>query len=193
MISEQKFKEVATKLGVEVAALKAVAEVESGGTGFLPSGEPIILFEPHVWWRQLKKFGIEPTLILKEEPSLKSILYPKWGTYKYGKISEQHSKLAKAVAIHRDSALESASWGAFQVVGANWPNLGYTGIQQFINDAYRGADGHFDMFIRFVIANNLVQYLRAKNWTMFALKYNGSGYAKNKYHIKLANSYNKYK
>lgn len=192
MISENKYIEIAKRLHVEVAVLKAVAEVESNGSGFLGDGQVSILFEPHIWWRQLQKYGKDPNQILKQNPQLKTILYPKWGTYPYGKMSAQHPRLQKAVSIHRESALESASWGAFQVLGKNWRDLGFNSIQEFINVAYSGIDGHFELFVRFVEANNLTRYLQTKQWAKFALLYNGVGYKKNRYDVKLQLAYEKY-
>lgn len=49
----------AQELGVEVAALKAVWKVETGGiSGFLPNYKPVILFEGHIFWQQLRVRGI---------------------------------------------------------------------------------------------------------------------------------------
>jgi len=46
-INEKDFKEAAETLGVEVAIIKAVCEVEAPMGGFLRTGEPVILFERH--------------------------------------------------------------------------------------------------------------------------------------------------
>ena len=62
-ITEDDFRKAAALLDVELAALKAVEEVETTGRGgFLPSGKPRILFEGHIFWKQLKKRGINPLL-----------------------------------------------------------------------------------------------------------------------------------
>ena len=50
MVTEKDFQECADTLGVEVAALKAVVEVEcSSKGGFLVDGRPRILFEGHIF------------------------------------------------------------------------------------------------------------------------------------------------
>jgi hypothetical protein len=192
MISEEKYKELSERLDLEIPIIRAVAEVESSGKGFLSTGEPIILFEPHIWWRQLVKHGLDPVKLSKDS-ELKTILYPKWGTYPYGKVSEQHARLQKATKVHRASALESASWGSFQICGFHYRSLGYPSIQAFINDAYKNEDQHLEMFARFVVAHNLLPFLQKKQWANFALRYNGAGYKKNKYDIRLAQAYKKYK
>lgn len=47
--------------------------------------------------------------------------------------------------------------------------------------------------MRFIKANNLVPYLLSENWAKFARAYNGAEYAKNKYDIKLRDTFKKYK
>ena len=48
-INEKDFKDAATKIGCSVAAIKAVAEVESKQSGFDEKDQPVILFERHVF------------------------------------------------------------------------------------------------------------------------------------------------
>ena len=191
MITEQKYIDTANELGIDVAAIKAVSEVESGGSGFLSTGEPVILFEPHIFWKRLIVHGIDPTSVSNTSNS--DILYKKWGTHPYGKVSEQHDRLRRAVDINRAAALESASWGRFQILGMHWNSLGYPSLQAFINDIYRDEDSQLDVFVRFIKANHLVDYLKNHQWAQFALRYNGSGYKKNHYDTKLQAAYEKYK
>lgn len=111
-LSEEEFSLVAKLLDVETAALKAVQEVETGRRGdFFAPGKPAILFEGHIFWSQLKKQGIDPSLIVKGN---EDILYPKWekGHYKGG--LREYERLEKARAIHREAADASASWGSFK-------------------------------------------------------------------------------
>jgi hypothetical protein len=177
-------KTAAARLGAELAAVEAVAEVESSGEGMLETGEPKILFERHVFWRRLQAKGIDPNRI---DPSICS---PAPGGYKGG--IEEHRRLQRAVKVDRDAALESASWGEFQVMGFQWQSLGYATLQAFINDAYRGPDGHLEMFVRFIEKNPSVhRALKSKDWTAFARGYNGPGYAKNSYDSKMKVAYEK--
>lgn len=176
------FLQAADRLGVELAAIQAVAEVESKGAGMLPSGEPTILFERHVFYQRLKAKGINPDRI---DPAICS---PARGGYKGGE--EEHKRLQRAVRVDRDTALESASWGEFQVMGFNWKPLGYPTLQAFINDAYRGAEGHLEMFVRFIEANPPVRKaLQRKDWAAFAAGYNGADYASNNYDRKMRQAY----
>jgi hypothetical protein len=190
MISEKAWKETAVWLGVETAALKAVAEVESGGKGFLPDGQPVILFEPHIFYRQLRERGYDVISLREKHPD---IIYPTWGQRPYGKSSEQHGRLARAVQIDREAALYSASWGRFQIMGFNWAACNAASLQDFINLMYASEEGQLRLLAGFLRARGLVDALRKKDWTAFARGYNGAGYAKNQYHKKLAHAYQKYR
>ncbi len=193
MISEQKFKDCAAFIGCSVAAIKAVSEVESGGAGFLPTGEPTILFEPHIFWKQLRLAGIDPNALLAKHPEYSDILYPVWGSKPYGKVSAQHARLTRASAINREVALKSASWGKFQIMGFNYKACGADTMQEFINAVYKGEDQQLALFANYIKSSHLDDELKNLDWAGFARGYNGASYAKNRYDKKLAAAYLKYK
>lgn len=190
-LTNEQIKDLANKHGIEYAGLKAVVEVEASGKGFI-GDVPKILYEPHIMYRLLtkKNYITIRNNLMKAHPNL---CYPRWGTYKYGAESVQHKRLEIASQFNRDTALESCSWGLGQVMGLHWKSLGYESLQAFINDMYESEAKQLEAMIRFIKVNGLLLALKNKDWVKFARGYNGSGYAKNKYHIKLANAYAKYK
>lgn len=189
-LTESQIKELAQRYGIEYASLRAVIEIEASGSGFV-SGVPKILFEPHIFHRLLtqRNFITLRNRIMKEAPSL---CYPRWGTYRYGKVSEQHAKLDRAAKYHREAALESCSWGLGQVMGFHWKSLGYSSLQEFVNAMYESEAKQVEAMLRFMQKNNLIPHLKTKNWAKFARGYNGAGYAKNKYDVKLAQAHRKF-
>lgn len=189
MISEKIFADTAAALGIETAAIKAVAEVESGGNGFLQSGHPKILFEPHVFWLELKKHGIDPAKIT----GAADILYPVWGSKPYGKNSDQPNRLERAIQINKDAALKSASWGKFQIMGYNHELAGFATVDAFVAAMHIDEDQHLVAFANFIRNRGLVKYLNPFDPEKFALGYNGKGYKKNEYDTKLAAAYQKFK
>lgn len=190
-LTNEQIKDLANKHGIEYAGLKAVVEVEASGKGFI-GDVPKILYEPHIMYRLLtkKNYITIRNNLMKAHPNL---CYPRWGTYKYGAESIQHRRLEVASQFNRDTALESCSWGLGQVMGFHWKSLGYESLQAFINDMYESEAKQLEAMIRFIKVNGLLLALKNKDWVKFARGYNGSGYAKNKYHIKLANAYAKHK
>ncbi|MBK3745699.1 N-acetylmuramidase family protein [Paraburkholderia aspalathi] len=186
-LTESDFKSAALWLEVPVAAVKAVATVESAGAGFLPDGRPKILFERHIMYRKLsEKLGkSKADALASQHPD---IVNPKSGGYQGG--SKEHDRLAQAVAIDRECALQSASWGGFQIMGFHWKTLGYASIQAFVNAMYKSEGEQLDAFSRFIKADPAMhRALKALDWAEFARRYNGPGYAANKYDIKMSQAY----
>lgn len=190
-LTNEQIKSIASNYGIEYACLKAVIEVEASGSGFVRE-LPKILYEPHIMYRLLtkKNYITVRNNFMKAHPNL---CYPRWGTYKYGSVNAQHDRLKIASGFDRETALESCSWGLGQVMGFHWKALGYESLQAFINAMYHSEAKQLEAMMRFIKTNGLLIHLKNKDWVRFAKGYNGSGYAKNKYHIKLANAYNKNK
>lgn len=178
----------AKQLGVPLATIRAVNEVESRGQGFLPDGRPVILFERHVFFKQLKKHRVDPAPIAAKYPSLCN---PEAGGYRGGAAEE--ARLEQAKQIHQEAAYESASWGAFQVMGYHWQALGYASVYEFVKRMHESEAAHLDSFVRYVQhVPGLVAALKARKWATFAKGYNGPAYARNLYDAKLAQAYDKY-
>lgn len=172
----------AAQLGVSLAHIKMVLTVESKGTSFDKSGRPTILFEPHVFHKRTAgAFG----------PS--SFSYAKWKALPYPATYDgRWEQMADAAACDEQAALESASWGMFQVMGFNWEALGYASVQAFADAMVRGEPDQLDAMVRYVLANNLQPALAAckrgdpDSCRAFARGYNGPGYEENAYHRQMA-------
>jgi hypothetical protein len=180
-LTEKDFQDAARQLNCEVAAIKAVAEVESRGDGFLPTGEPKILFERHIFSKRTNG------LFDKTNPGISN---PVAGGY--GNAASQHKRLQEAVILNRNAALMSASWGKFQVMGFNYALAGFNSLQEFITAMYKGEREHLLAFVNYIINTSLHDELREKRWADFARKYNGPDYKKNNYDVKMAEAYKKF-
>ena len=187
-ISDKDIIETAKNIGIEPAALKAVALVESNGSGFLPSGKCKILFEGHIFWRQLVICGINPNIYLLEN---KNILFEVWDKSKYIGGEGEYDRLVQAKRINIDAALKSASWGMFQIMGFNYKSCGYSDVKEFTISMQQSEMNQLKAVVSFIGANGMVDSLKSKNWAEFAKKYNGNGYASNQYDNKLLLAYNK--
>lgn len=178
-------KVIAGYLGCEIAAIRAVLAVEAAGKGFGPDKRPIILNEPHVFYRELS--GQKRT-----DAARAGLAYSKWGSKPYPKTqSARYQWLSKAMKIDESAALKSCSWGLGQVMGFNHKLCGFSTVQQFVEAMKYSEGAQLYAVARFIVSRGLTKYLRAKNWAAFAKGYNGAGYAKNAYHTKLASAYAK--
>lgn len=176
-------------LGVEAAALAAVAHIESGGRSLAMidgRAEPLIRFEGHYFDRRLA--GEK-----RERARREGLSSPE-----AGRIANPASQagrwalLARAAAIDRAAAYESVSWGVGQVMGAHWSWLGYVSVGALAAEARSGVAGQLRLMERYIARAGLAPALRAHDWAAFARGYNGPGYRANAYDTRLAKAYARY-
>ena len=182
-ITDEKWVALAATLGVERAVLQAVAQVESGGSGFLATTppRPKILFEGHCFHRLTNgRFSAaHPT-----------ISFLRWTRQHYARTGlGEWARLEQAMALDRTAALQSASWGAFQIMGANHAQCGYSDVEAFVAAQHAGAEAQLEAFTRFISRRWYLEPLKARDWARFAQRYNGPGFAANKYDVKLQAAY----
>lgn len=181
----------AKQYNVEPAVILAIQAVESGGNGFLPDGRPKILFEGHVFWRELKKVGKDPVALQKGN---ENIIYPKWVKTNYKYNEKEYDRLALAEKIDKTAALKSASWGEFQIMGFNYASAGYSDVESFVQAMYHPGVNQLGGLMGFLKENRLIRHVQgsSKNWAALAKGYNGPAYAKNQYDVKLESAYNRF-
>jgi hypothetical protein len=175
--NDEAIENAAKKVGCAVAAVRAVIDVESRG-GFLPDGRPKILFERH-YFCQLTAGEYDAA-----NPDISN---RKWGGYKGG--AAEHDRLQKAIKLDRPAALQSASWGAFQIMGANYKACGFANVEAFVKAMVAGEPEQLDAFVSFVKSRRLDDELTRLDWAGFARGYNGPAYKANKYDEKMAAAY----
>lgn len=180
LLTEQDFSDAAQKLHCDQAAIQAVAKVESSGkSGFLPNNRPKILFESR-WFHKRTNGQFD-----QSNPDLST---PKW-VRNYAGGSGEYSRLEKAITLDRTAALESTSWGKFQVLGINCKMVGYSDVEEFVAAQVQSEAEHLSAFVNFVISKKLDDELRDRRWADFAKTYNGPGYKQNHYDTKMAEAY----
>lgn len=175
------YQRAANALSVDVPRIKAVAQIEAPNGGFLPNGEPTILFERHVFSERTQR---------RFDATHPNISNPVSGGY--GLTAAQHARLAEAAALDRTAALESTSWGKFQIMGFNYRAAGFPTLQSFINAMYVSEGKQLDAFVSFLKndrAGAMQSALKAGDWETFARLYNGPAYAKHNYHGRLRDAY----
>jgi hypothetical protein len=178
----------ADKLGIDEASMRAVLAVESAGAGFLADGRPKILFERHIMRRRLEAIGRDADLLAKYLPE---IINAERGGYLGG--AAEHDRLHLARQIDPDSAVCSASWGLFQIMGFHWAALGYESPSVFSGAMATDEAAQLDAFARFMRTNpSMHDALRDRRWADFARLYNGPAYAANQYDLRLAVAYKRF-
>ncbi len=177
------FGAIARSIGVGEDEVRAVVEVETRGGGFDNLGRPKMLFEPHVFYREVP-------VILRARALERGLAYSRWGTKPYPADSYPH--LQQAILLDREAALRSASWGAGQIMGFNCRAAGYSSASMMVSAFLDDEEAHLQAMVEFIASEHLDDDLRRHDWSGFARGYNGAGYAKNGYHTKLAAAFSKW-
>lgn len=178
------FEAVASRLGCEWEAAAAVAQVESGPLGgFGNDGRPIILFERHLFSRKTSS---------RFDASNPSVSNRSAGGYPNNQAG-RWAQLTEAYGLDPEAALQSASYGRFQVLGQNFSNLGMANAHDYVAKLARSERDQLEAFEGFIRANNLSDELRDKRWADFARRYNGPSYAQFQYDTKMAQAYQRLK
>ncbi|MDO4319868.1 MAG: N-acetylmuramidase family protein [Bacteroidales bacterium] len=191
-LTEQDFIEVAKELGVEVAAIKAVVDIEAGRShrGFWTEGKPILNFDMSIYRQMANRHKINLGKYTKSHP----IVFARPNTARYG--SQQaavQARFDQAATIDSVTAIEGTFWGMFQIGGFNWRLCGTSSPQEFYRLMSRSERDQLELFGEFITRSGLLPALRAKKWSAFARGYNGPSYASRGYHRRLAESYQRHK
>ena len=174
---------IGREIGVGEDELHAVMDVEAAGSPSDNRGRLKMLFEPHVFYRNLR--GEERARAVRE-----GLAYPDW---RRGYPADSYPRLMAAMAINETAALRSASWGRSQILGENHKMAGYATPQEMVLDFAKDEDNHIEAMVRFIKSAKIDDELRAHDWAGFARGYNGASYAQHGYHTKLAAAYDKWR
>lgn len=170
-------------IGVGEDELHAFLDVETRGHGFDEQGRPLILFEPHIFYRLLS--GSE-----RDRAVTQGLAYRTYGEKPYPRDS--YPRLIAAYKINPSAALKATSWGLGQVLGDNHKAAGYATVEEFVDAMLADEENHLKASVNFIISKGLAPFLRAHQWDRFANGYNGSSYKKNRYDTKMAESFAKW-
>ena len=185
-LTEEDFEVVAEHLGVEVAAIKAVVDIEAGPThqGFAAPGKPLINFDLSMFRRFATRRGVNLSKYSKSH----AVVFAS----SRGSQSKAHKRLDAAKSINHKAALEGTFWGMFQIGGFNWKICGAESLEDFVEKMARSERDQLDLFAEFITSTGLVKHLKQKNWAAFARGYNGPSYARRNYHTRMASSYKRH-
>lgn len=176
----------ALEFNLPPAHVLAVTDIESNGKVHGPEGLPMILFEPHIFYRRTSGAA-------RAEAVAAGLASAKWNKRLYARTQAGRWKqIEAAIAIlarhglPADAAWESASYGVGQVMGYHWKALGFKSVKAFVDRMKSGAEGQIHIMLRFIVVNHLDDELREGRWTAFARGYNGEAYRANRYDTRLA-------
>lgn len=175
---------IGATIGVGEDEIHAILDVEASGSGFDALKRPKMLFEPHVFYRNLK--GSQREIAVRA-----GLAYPTWKAGAYPKDS--YPRLLQAMEIDETAALKAASWGLGQILGENHIAAGYQTPQRMVQAFMESEAAQLDGMVQFIRHNKLAGHLKSHDWAAFARGYNGPRYAEHGYDRRLAAAYAKWK
>lgn len=189
-LSEPDYVAAAARIGAEVAAVQAVAQVEAGGrVGFGSDGRPVIRYELHKFHDRTG--GIYD----RSHPHLSQPTLAAGNRFHTGGQANEWSLMYGAMILRdgtgkrrAQDAWQSASWGMFQVMGFNYA-VDWSTIDAFVSDMFVSEVQHLRAFLGFVRARHLQNSLITHDWAQFARLYNGPDYATNNYDTNIGNAF----
>ena len=182
-LTEADFQLVADELGVEVAAMKAVVQIEAGAAmkGFWAPGVPVVNFDPSMYRAYASK--------APSREGDKNATVPEGLT---GYALKEWTQLTNARKKNLQGADMGTFWGMFQIGGFNYKLCGCQTVGEFVERMSYSELEQLELFAKFIESTGMLQHLRNKNWAKFARMYNGPSYARRGYHTKMAAAYKKF-
>lgn len=174
---------IGATIGVGEDHIHAVLDVESRGSGFDTLNRPTMLFEPHIFWRELGP-GRN-----RDKAVAAGLAYPNW---RRDYPRDSYPRLKAAMEIDETAALKSASWGLGQVMGFNHVAAGWPSVLAFVAAMCDDEENHLKAMIGFIKTNRLDDEIRRHDWAGFARGYNGAGFAANQYDVRLARAFRRW-
>ena len=181
-LSKKAFDEAVAALDIKEASLWAILAVETRGFGFFPDKRPKILFERHKFHERTKgKFSASFPDISSATPG------------GYSKNAAEYDRLARAITLDRNAALESASWGLGQIMGFNAAKLKYDDAADMVAKFTTGEDEQLRGVVKFIEGSApLHKAVKGRDWAKVAFFYNGKEFKKNNYDVKLQQFFDLY-
>ncbi|HEY4100391.1 MAG TPA: N-acetylmuramidase domain-containing protein [Gemmatimonadales bacterium] len=180
-LSTDAFEHALAIMDIDAATLWAVLHVETRGFGFLPSRRPVITFERQVFHR------LTDGRFDADHPELSN---PTPGGYIGG--AAEYARLNSASTLDASAALQSCSWGIAQLMGFNYQYIGYTSIDQMVEQLVWNEDEQLWSASAFMEEEGLAYSLQEHDWDDFAERYNGSGRGSEGYAAKLAAAHQRF-
>ncbi len=106
-----------------------------------------------------------------------------------------YKRLVKAYKLNPVAALESCSWGAFQIMGEFWEEMKFSDVYALVKAMSQSPKEQIKCFVLYIkhVNPKIIAHLKSKDWAAIAKAYNGHGYKANKYDDKLQAAYKKFK
>ncbi len=173
----------AKELGCETRMIRAMAKQEGRDHGFDHFNRPTILYEP-LHFRRLAGHQTEYMAKYHDLTFLQADSH-----HPYGPPSAQWRRLQKAYLIDARAALNSVSWGKFQILGEYFYLAGHASLQSYVSAMCTSEQEQLNAFVSYIRSKHLESALARKDWEAVACGYNGKYFKRYHYDTALQQQY----
>lgn len=163
----------AVQIGCGVPIVRALADKESNGGGFLRGQILTVRFEGHIFRK--KTYGV----FNESYPTLSHPYMPNC-PYNNGTIADWR-RLELARKLAGDVAFECASYGMFQIMGFHYKTLGYSSAYAMVQAFNQGEGPQLAGFIKIIRSMGLGPAIKKLQFEEIAETYNGPNHETNGY------------
>ena len=165
----------ANKVGVDVATIRAVIEVVTAGAGFDAKKRLKLLFEPHVFYKQL---GPGPSGIRQSNKALHT---PTRGPAPIPLFLSATIKSLLPLPSMR-TRRSTLPLGVFpEIMGFNHEAAGFHSAKAMVTSMLEGEDQQLKSFANLLSNWKLATSSKNRDWRTFSLRYNGPNAIENDY------------
>ena len=156
---------------VQPPVLMAVIDIEAGGEGYISATDLRMkaLFEAHLFSRFTDH---------KFDASYPDVSSRSWNKALYGAGgAHQYDRIARAMKLDENAALQATSWGLGQVLGMNHQMVGFNTPQDMVLTLKQSEDAQFDAMLKFCQKSGALRKLQGPvpDFVGFTEIYNGRG------------------
>lgn len=177
-LSTRFFERAANRFQCEVASVLAVWEVESAGRHFLEDGSVVRRFEPHHFPRQYWddiSYGERYLTASQRAAAVRRGWVGSLRPWQLSVLQSSETMFQSAAIVSVSEACRATSWGAPQIMGFNHQYAGHPTPVAMVEAMAKNAQEQLYAFLNVVDSWGLGTAIRARDWTRFARRYNGSG------------------
>lgn len=184
---------VAERIGCREAVVRAVMDVESCGSGFDDAGRLIIRPEKHKLWAWLKRHGGHGDAVKGRALGLATVKPYAWRRpYRAGASSGGDERWQWMRRTAEQFGPEAACWatsaGTVQIMGFNARSCGYDSAVAMFQAFADSEDAQLMALAERVVRSDMADAFVREDVHAIARWWNGAGYMKGGYHIKLADA-----
>jgi len=160
----------AEKHGIQPALMRAVNRQEARMGAFGDDGKATIAIERHQFSRRTHgEFD-------KRYPSISNpkFRWPKRGEdHPYNWTQEQRwGSVVFMASLNYEAAIQSVSWGAFQIMGFNYKICGFDNEAEFVEAMHVSGRKQFQIWLTFIKNFDCLEPLQNGDLLAFAIRYN---------------------